>query len=146
MGHSSASNLHCRRADEADVEALIAFPDDPGLHNLERDQVRADFAAGRMRPQWSWLIEDAGALVGRALWWGRGETVPSALDTLDVLPGVPNRRLLATELLRQGIRLSPRQAWTGCPSTRSAWPGAGGKTSRQPLPCCGVRRRLRTRA
>lgn len=91
-----------RRATPADIDALVDFPDDPGVVGLPRDQVRADFAAGRMRPEWSWLVEHDGRLVGRALWWGRS-SAPAALDALDVLPEVDDPRSVAVEMLRGGL-------------------------------------------
>lgn len=58
--------------------------------------------ARRMRPEWSWVLEEHGRLVGRALWWGRGEAAPGALDALDVLPEVADARAAAVKLLRGG--------------------------------------------
>lgn len=55
-----------------------------------------------MRPEWSWALEHEGRLVGRALWWGRGDSVPSAMDALDVLPQVDDPRSAAVQLLRGG--------------------------------------------
>jgi len=94
--------VRVRRATPDDVDALVDFPDDPGLVGLPRAQVREDFAARRMRPEWSWVLEAEGRLLGRALWWGRGDTAPSALDTVDVLPEVAHPRAAAVELLRGG--------------------------------------------
>ena len=94
--------MRARRATTADVEALIAFPDDPGVVGLPREQVREDFEAGRMRPEWSWVLKQEGRLVGRALWWGQGDFVPTALDALDVLPDVDDPRSAAVGLLRGG--------------------------------------------
>lgn len=94
--------MKCRRATPDDVDALVNFPDDPGVVSLPRDQVREDFEAGRMRPEWSWLLEDEGRLLGRALWWGRGDSVPSALDALDVVQELDDPRLAAVDLLRGG--------------------------------------------
>ncbi|GAB3261843.1 GNAT family N-acetyltransferase [Kineosporia babensis] len=94
--------MSVRRATTDDVPALIAFPDTPGVQNLPRDQVRDDFATGRMRPEWSWLAENDGRLVGRALWWGLGGSRPESLDTLDVLPEQPDPRSVAAQLLQGG--------------------------------------------
>lgn len=98
----TSSPFSCRRATPDDVDALIDFPDVPGIVSLPRDQVREDFDAGRMRPEWSWLLEEEGRLLGRALWWGRGE-VPSALDALDVLPELDDPWSAAVDLLRAGL-------------------------------------------
>lgn len=94
--------METRRATTADVEALVGFPDCPGVVGLPREQVLEDFGAGRMRPEWSWVLEQEGRLIGRALWWGRGDSVPSALDALDVLPEVGDPRSAAVELLHGG--------------------------------------------
>jgi RimJ/RimL family protein N-acetyltransferase len=55
-----------------------------------------------MRPEWSWLLEDDGRLVGRALWWGRGDSVPSALDALDIVPDIDDPVSAAVDMLRGG--------------------------------------------
>lgn len=94
--------MRARRATPADVAALIDFPDDPAIVALPRERVREDFEARRMRPEWSWVLEQEGRLAGRALWWGRGDSVPSALDALDVLPDIDDPRSAAVELLRGG--------------------------------------------
>ena len=94
--------MRCRRATADDVDALVEFPQDPGVVGPPRDQVRADFDARRMRPEWSWVLEEEGRLVGRALWWGRGDSLPSALDAVDVLPEVDDPRSAAADLLRGG--------------------------------------------
>lgn len=92
--------MRARRATSEDVDALVDFPRCPGVLNLPRGQVREDFVAGRLRPEWSWVLEDEGRLLGRALWWGRGHSAPSALDALDVLPEVDDPQSAAVELLR----------------------------------------------
>lgn len=102
MAVSGVSGLRARRATPDDVDALVDFLDDAGLVALPRTQVREDFAARRMRPEWSWVLEEEGRLVGRALWWGSGDTAPSALDALDVLPEVAGPRAAAVEMLRGG--------------------------------------------
>ena len=94
--------MRCRRATPDDIDALVGFPEDPGVMGPPRDQVREDFDAGRMRSEWSWLLEDEGRLLGRALWWGRGESVPISLDALDVLPEFDDPRSAAIALLRGG--------------------------------------------
>ena len=48
------------------------------------------------------MLEEEGSLVGRALWWGRGDIAPSVLDALDVLPEVADARAAAVTLLRGG--------------------------------------------
>ena len=89
-----------RVATGSDVDRLIEFTPDRGLRAIEGEQLRADFAQGRMRPQWSWLVEERGVLVGRALWWGRSEAErPLSLDVLDVAEGVDERAGVAEQML-----------------------------------------------
>lgn len=89
-----------RAAETSDVERLIEFPSDSGLRAIEPDQLRRDFAEGRMRATWSWVVEDEGALVGRALWWGRADgALPMSLDVLDLGEHVEDRAGVAVELL-----------------------------------------------
>ena len=89
-----------RAAETSDVERLIEFSSDSGLRTIERDQLRRDFAEGRMRAQWSWLVEDEGALVGRALWWGRADgALPLSLDVLDLAQHVEDCAGVAVQVL-----------------------------------------------
>lgn len=90
-----------RAAEESDVDHLIEFLPGAGLRSLERDRLRRDFADGRMRTEWSWLVEIDGVLAGRALWWGRPDAArPLALDALDLAEGVDEPAVVAAELLR----------------------------------------------
>lgn len=66
-------------------------------------EVVAEIEAGRMRPEWSVLaIDESGAIIGRAMWWGRDAVVPIALDVWDVDVHVPDRGRLARDLLKAG--------------------------------------------
>ena len=94
--------MRVRRAVPDDVQALIDFPGEQGLVGLSRDQVRTDFDTRRLRPEWSWVLEAEGRVVGRALWWGSGDG-PSALDALDLLPEVARPAESAALLLRHGL-------------------------------------------
>lgn len=70
---------------------------------VDDDRLRKETAAGRFRPGWTWFAVDGSRIVARALWWGRADSErPLALDCLHVLPEVPDRAALATELLSRG--------------------------------------------
>ncbi len=108
--------VRVRVAAESDVDALIAFTPDPGFRAIEREQLREDFERARMRPSWAWLVEDAGALVGRALWWGRPDAdVPLSLDVLDVAEDVDDRAGMAAEVLRAGHAALAQPAGSSLP-------------------------------
>lgn len=96
--------MSIRPAREDEIDRLVGFPVDPAVPGVSPDAVRADFEQQRMRPQWAWVIEDDGHLLGRALWWGRADSaVPLSLDALDLAPGLEDPVGRASELLRAGL-------------------------------------------
>lgn len=103
-----------RAADESDVEQLIRFAPEPGLRSVDRDRLRRDFADGRMRAQWSWLVEFEGTVVGRALWWGRPDAPrPLSLDALDLAVRVGDPAGVAAELLNAAYAAYAEQGVKG---------------------------------
>lgn len=92
-----------RQMDVAEVSAVAALRPQPGILCLSDTDIVGEFAAGRMRPEWSWVvIDDQGRLIGRALWWGRDGSRPLALDVLDVHAPTPQREEIGKGLLRAG--------------------------------------------
>ncbi len=66
-------------------------------------EIRAEFAAGRMRREWSVVAtDDGGTVIGRAMWWGRDARAPIALDVWDVHPRAAERPVIAAALLEHG--------------------------------------------
>ncbi|GGF96170.1 N-acetyltransferase [Rhodococcoides trifolii] len=105
----------------ADLEAVVAFPPDPTIRDLSIDRVRAEFAAGRFRPEWTWIAESNGALVGRALWWGRSDsTSPLALDSLHVLKPA-DRVAVGAALLTSPTFERPEYVIALEPGSNSQW-------------------------
>ncbi len=67
----------------------VTGPDELGLFNslpyLLNDEVAADLAAGRRRPEWLWLALRGDRLVARAGWWSRpGDRHPLLMDIFDI--------------------------------------------------------------
>jgi GNAT superfamily N-acetyltransferase len=92
-----------RAATPADLERVmtVEVPEPVGWHTPER--FRRDLAEHRMRPEWCWLAECAGRIVGRALWWGLPDSErPLALECLHVDASVPHRVDVAAALLAAG--------------------------------------------
>lgn len=59
---------------------------------ISADRYLAELAEDMYRPEWTWIAEHHGQVVGRALWWGpKGNLHPVALDCLDVDPAVGDR-------------------------------------------------------
>jgi RimJ/RimL family protein N-acetyltransferase len=95
--------LLIRPAAPAEMEKAAEFTVDDPVGSVDAARLRAEVAAGRMRPEWTWFAEDRSRIVGRALWWGRADSErPLALDCLHVLPAVADRAGLAAELLARG--------------------------------------------
>lgn len=79
---------------------LAAFVVDDPVGAVQPVRFREDAAAGRARAEWTWLAEDQGRIVARAVWWGRSESErPLALDCLHVLSGIGDRIAVAGAML-----------------------------------------------
>lgn len=66
-------------------------------------EIETEIGAGRLRPQWSQVaIDDAGQVIGRALWWGRDQQTPLALDVWDVMAGHTEAAKVLRALLKRG--------------------------------------------
>lgn len=75
----------------------------PAETGLSASEVVAEIEAGRLRPEWSVLaIDESGAIIGQAMWWGRDTAVPIALDVWEVDAQVRGRGSLAEALLSSG--------------------------------------------
>lgn len=80
--------------------ALAAFVVEDPVGSVRSGQFHDDAAAGRLRPEWTWLAETDGRVVGRAVWWGRADREhPLTLDCLHVLPTASTPAALAVEML-----------------------------------------------
>lgn len=99
-------SLRIRVATPADLAGLAELDRASDLPSVGAEQLAIETAAGRTRPEWSWLAEDDdGRLIGRALWWGHADGQrPVALDALDVVGPARDRVSVATWLLREGHR------------------------------------------
>lgn len=74
----------------------------PGV-GLTTAQIEAEIDAGRLQPQWSQVaLGDDGRVIGRALWWGRDEHAPVALDVWDAVTGPDEPGVVLGALLERG--------------------------------------------
>ncbi|MEU7587963.1 GNAT family N-acetyltransferase [Micromonospora sp. NPDC049230] len=97
---------------------------------IPADRYRAELAEDMYRPEWTWIAEHDGQVVGRALWWGpKGSPHPVALDCLDVDPAVGDRVAVAAELIRAALagfpkpvqyRIKVTGGWRDDPATLAA--------------------------
>lgn len=91
------------RTDE--ISTVIEFRGAPGVGRMGHEALRAEFAAGRMCPEWTFVAEGPGGeLLGRAVWWGFGGE-PMMLAEWDVAPDVPGKAEIGAGLILSGVDL-----------------------------------------
>ena len=102
---------------------------------VSAQRFRADLAQRMFRPEWTWIAEDEGCIVARAVWWGQPDsTRPLVLDCLWTDASTGDRASLAARLLaaahrsfqeHRGLqpevfRMTMRNDWRTDPGTRDA--------------------------
>lgn len=102
---------------------------------VSAQRFRADLARRMFRPEWTWIAEDDGRIVARAVWWGRPDSSrPLVLDCLWTDPSAGDRAGLAGRLLAaahrsfqehlglrpEAFRMTLRNDWRTDPGTRDA--------------------------
>ncbi|TDD55835.1 GNAT family N-acetyltransferase [Nonomuraea terrae] len=84
----------------ADLDRVTAWVVSEPVGWIPADRYLAELGENMYRPEWTWIAEDGDRVVGRALWWGPGNSAyPVALDCLDVDPAVGDRTAVAAELI-----------------------------------------------
>jgi RimJ/RimL family protein N-acetyltransferase len=76
-----------RPATEADLDRILAYPVTEPAGQVTAGRYREGLARHHYRPEWTWIAEDAGRIVARAIWWGfAAAAYPLALDCVDAVP------------------------------------------------------------
>ena len=84
----------------ADLDRVLACTVTEPISWIPPDRYRAELADRQYRPEWTWIAEDNGQILARALWWGMSDSAhPLALDCVYVHDSVPDRVGLAAALL-----------------------------------------------
>ncbi|MCG5444117.1 GNAT family N-acetyltransferase [Micromonospora sp. NIE79] len=114
----------------ADVDRVTSWIVTEPVGWIPADRYLSDLAEGMYRPEWTWIAERDGQVVGRALWWGpKGSPHPVALDCLDVDPAVDDRAAVAGELIGAALAGFPASVqyaikvtggWRDDPATSAA--------------------------
>jgi ribosomal protein S18 acetylase RimI-like enzyme len=96
--------LLIRRATPDDLPLLTAWTSVDPVARVDADQLTRESATGNYRPEWSWIAEQNGRPVARALWWGRDDaTRPSTLDCLTVAAGLRSPETIGAAVIRAGL-------------------------------------------
>ncbi|GHG53932.1 GNAT family N-acetyltransferase [Streptomyces griseocarneus] len=89
----------------ADLDRAAAFVVDDPVSRITEDRYRAELAERQFRPEWTWVAEQDGEILARAVWWGRSDSDhPVALDCLHVSRSAGDRAGTAAALLAAGLR------------------------------------------
>ncbi|HYO19367.1 MAG TPA: GNAT family N-acetyltransferase [Dermatophilaceae bacterium] len=107
--------------DEVDRAAAYTVEDPVGW--IAEERFRTELGQRQYRPEWTWVAEDDGEILARALWWGRRHSQhPIALDCLDVNSSVDDRARVGTELIAAGQRAFRRQGAKDVPQYNISLP------------------------
>ncbi len=92
-----------RRTTDADLEQILALPVSEPVGLVAPGRYRDELARHQYRAEWTWIAEDAGRILARAIWWGFADADhPLALDCVYADGSVPGRVALAARLIAAG--------------------------------------------
>jgi RimJ/RimL family protein N-acetyltransferase len=92
-----------RPISEGDVGRVLACMPAGPVGSVPAYRYRAGLASRQYRPEWTWVAEEGGQILARAMWWGLSDAdYPLALDGVDVDESVAGRVALAARLLGAG--------------------------------------------
>jgi ribosomal protein S18 acetylase RimI-like enzyme len=121
------------RAEALNLVAAVIAREPVGF--VSAQQYHEDLARRMFRPEWTWIAQDEGRIVARAVWWGRPDsTSPLVLDCLWTDPSTGDRAGLAARLLAaahrrfqehgdpppEAFRMTLRNDWRTDPAIRGA--------------------------
>ena len=93
----------------ADLDRILAWPVTEPVGVVPADRYREELDRHQYRPEWTWIAEDEGRIVARAIWWGFAEAAyPLVLDCVSADGSLPaggsvrGRAALAARLIAAG--------------------------------------------
>ena len=106
-----ASSVLVRRGTPGDIPLLTAWTNADPVAWVDGPRFTDELATGNYRPEWSWIAEQDGRLVGRALWWGPTDAdAPATLDCLTVSPDSSSPAEVGAALVQAGLAAFPDRA------------------------------------
>jgi len=103
MTDASVSPL-IRRAGPDDISLLTSWTSHDPVEWVNGTRLREELASRNYRPEWSWIAEQDGHPVARALWWGKEDaSSPATLDCLSISTGAHPTVEVGAALIRAGL-------------------------------------------
>ena len=123
-----------RPTTDADLDRILAWPVTEPVGVVPADRYRDEAARHQYRPEWTWIAEDEGRILARAIWWGFGDAAtPLVLDCVSASASLPpgggaGRAAVAARLIAAGQQALRRPAPRFRRAMRSTCRPAGGPT------------------
>ena len=81
-----------RPTTEADLGQILAWPVTEPVGVVPADRYREELDRHQYRPEWTWVAEDEGRVLARAIWWGFADAgYPLVLDCVSASGSRPGR-------------------------------------------------------
>lgn len=97
------STLTIRSAADRDPNRFLPLIRRSPASKLSAERYLENRASRQYRPEWTWIAEDCGEILGVAVWWGSpNDEAPGALDAIGIAPSVgdDDRVDLGAQILR----------------------------------------------
>ena len=103
--------MRIRTAVEGDIDQILACKVVEPIGCVTEDRYRSNLAVGSYRLDWTWVAEEDGRILARAVWWGmpHGEH-PRELDCLYADPTVEDRVSVCAALVSRVLETAPPEA------------------------------------
>lgn len=101
---TAGDTVHIRQATANDLPLLTSWTSDDSVAWVTGERLSAELATGNYRPEWSWIAEQDGHPIARALWWGPADSDrPVTLDCLSTVTGLRSPETVGASLIRAGL-------------------------------------------
>jgi RimJ/RimL family protein N-acetyltransferase len=95
---------------EADLDTIFAFIEQKSVNTVTAERYREYVAGGYYKHDWTWAVEENGAIQALVIWWGLpGESHPYSIDGL-YYAGDDDPVPVWTELLKHAVASRPADA------------------------------------